>query len=194
MKTFRSKPAAEVPGRPSGKVHQNASAQPSGSFQCPYGTGRCAPRSARQHRLPQCNVVDSRVRDVHNDCCRRRDFPAKVLCRLSSPSCPPQRWRGRVASDGNHFRPPACAGRKNVVQSPCTANCGTLPAPGQIEDDSRRRGPAQAAPLQLESVTLRKCLGAARSCPREDSNLHGIYSHMALNHARLPVPPLGLGE
>ena len=30
-----------------------------------------------------------------------------------------------------------------------------------------------------------------QECPREDSNLHGRKGHVTLNHARLPIPPLG---
>ncbi len=30
-------------------------------------------------------------------------------------------------------------------------------------------------------------------CPGEESNLHVHYGHMNLNHARLPIPPPGLG-
>ena len=32
------------------------------------------------------------------------------------------------------------------------------------------------------------CVGV---CPEQESNLHDRYSHMALNHARLPIPPPG---
>ena len=41
---------------------------------------------------------------------------------------------------------------------------------------------------------LRTMRSVCRWCPREDSNLHGRKGHMNLNHARLPIPPLGLGS
>ena len=37
---------------------------------------------------------------------------------------------------------------------------------------------------------VRVCL-ELKLCPEQESNLHDHYGHMALNHARLPIPPSG---
>jgi hypothetical protein len=44
--------------------------------------------------------------------------------------------------------------------------------------------------MTSESKTPRSILSVL-NCPEEDSNLHPVKD-MALNHARLPVPPSGL--
>ena len=46
--------------------------------------------------------------------------------------------------------------------------------------------------LQPRVREWKSCAHTA-SCPGEESNLHVHYGHMNLNHARLPIPPPGLG-
>ena len=43
-------------------------------------------------------------------------------------------------------------------------------------------------PEQQEATHMR----GFSSCAREDSNLHGLFAHKALNLARLPIPPQAL--
>ncbi len=39
-------------------------------------------------------------------------------------------------------------------------------------------------------VVIHGAPGSCVWCAREDSNLHGVIPHKALNLARLPIPPL----
>jgi hypothetical protein len=50
--------------------------------------------------------------------------------------------------------------------------------------------------LQLEILpraTKKPRVRGFSQCAREDSNLHGLLVHKALNLARLPIPPQALG-
>jgi hypothetical protein len=51
--------------------------------------------------------------------------------------------------------------------------------------------PNRKRPLDRRFQALRGVFDAVAVCPREDSNLHGRKGHVTLNHARLPIPPLG---
>ena len=55
----------------------------------------------------------------------------------------------------------------------------------------RGDGPKQKTPPRSPVNGAQRRSSCRYVCPREDSNLHGLNGHMALNHARLPIPPLG---